>query len=82
MKQPDGRPLVSPAARLVFERQDEILDVAVAECRAQQRGDPPAPEQRYEGQRVVAQRVGGDEGAPEALAQLLVGPARGDGRLS
>ena len=35
-------------------------------------------EQRDQRQRVVAQRVGVDEGHAEALDELLVGPARGD----
>ena len=59
-------------------RQDEVLDVHVVERGAQQRGHPPAAEQRDERQGVVAERIGVDERAAEARRQLLVAPARRD----
>ena len=54
------------------EGQRQVLDVDVAELAAQQHADLAAGHQRHERQRVVRERIGVDEGALEALHQLVV----------
>ena len=60
------------------ERQRQVLDRDVAELLPQQPADLATGHQRDDRQRVVVERVGGDEGAAEALDHLRVGPAGGD----